>query len=56
MFKKILIGLAVVIVVFLVVVALQPADFRTLRHAKSVALDRLKGWVTGAGQRILHGR
>ena len=31
MFKKILIGMAVVILVFLVVVALQPADFRITR-------------------------
>jgi hypothetical protein len=38
------------------VVAHERSDFRTLRHARSVALDRLKGWVTGAGQRLLHGR
>ncbi|MFN3429760.1 MAG: class I SAM-dependent methyltransferase [Candidatus Sericytochromatia bacterium] len=38
------------------VLSLKPSDFRTLRHARSVALDRLKGWVTGAGQRVLHGK
>ncbi len=31
MFKKILIGIAVIIIVFLVVVALQPADYRVTR-------------------------
>ncbi len=37
MFKKILIGLAVVIVVFLVVVALQPSDFSVSRAATIAA-------------------
>lgn len=33
MFKKILAGLAVVVIVFVVVVALQPADYRVVRSA-----------------------
>jgi carbon monoxide dehydrogenase subunit G len=37
MFKKILIGIAVIILVFLVVVALQPADFRITRSTTIAA-------------------
>lgn len=37
MFKKILIGLAAIIVIFLIVVALQPADFRVERSATLAA-------------------
>jgi uncharacterized protein YndB with AHSA1/START domain len=37
MFKKILIGLAVVILVFLIVIAVQPADFRVTRSATIAA-------------------
>jgi hypothetical protein len=37
MFKKILIGIAVVILVFLVVVAMQPADFRITRSTTIAA-------------------
>jgi uncharacterized protein YndB with AHSA1/START domain len=37
MWKKILIGLAIIIVVFLVVVALQPADFQVTRAATIAA-------------------
>lgn len=37
MFKKILIGIAVIIVVFLVVVAMQPADFRITRSTTIAA-------------------
>jgi len=33
MFKKILIGLAVIVVVFVVIVALQPSEFRVVRSA-----------------------
>jgi hypothetical protein len=33
MFKKILIGFAVIVVVFVVIVALQPSDFRVARSA-----------------------
>jgi SAM-dependent methyltransferase len=34
--------------------ALAPADFRTLRHARGVALDRLKTAVLGWGKRLLY--
>src|SRR6266576_6251810 len=33
MFKKILIGLAVILVAFLIIVALQPAEYRVVRSA-----------------------
>ena len=52
MFKKILIGIAVVIVVFLVVVAFQPSDYRVSRSASIAAppaavfphVNELKKW------------
>ena len=52
MLKKILIGLLVIIIVFLVVVALQPADFRVTRSATIAAppevvfphVNELKKW------------
>lgn len=34
--------------------ALAPADFRTLRHARAVALDRLKATAIGWGKRLLY--
>ena len=52
MLKKILIGIAVIIIVFLVVVALQPADFRVTRSVTIAApaelvfaqVNELKKW------------
>lgn len=52
MLKKILIGLAVIVVVFLIVVALQPADYRVTRTATVAAppsvvfaqVDDLRKW------------
>lgn len=52
MLKKILIGLAVIIIVFLVVVAMQPADYRVTRSATIAApaevvfaqVNELKKW------------
>ena len=36
--------------------ALAPEDFRTWRHARAVALDRLKSTALAWGQRLLHRR
>jgi hypothetical protein len=52
MLKKILIGLAVIILVFLIVVALQPAEFRVARSITIAApaevvfgqVNELKKW------------